>query len=141
MDSRRATTVAIFSFILLALVWGLLSIMPNVVSKESAADPAVASEGNKRAVIVYHKREGSTHTYTGAIDLPTTCHLLESIVSASYSEPTEVKVALTVQSPLTPCAETVTQQKFSTTVTSKGTPTLTVSINGVEARAVILEVK
>lgn len=141
MDSKRAGTIAIFSFVLLSLIWGLLSIMPDVVSKEGTSDSASASESNRPSVIVNHKSADSMHTYTGVIDVPTPCHMLESATTVDYSEPAHVSVSLTVQQPLSACAEVVTQQKFSTTVSSDVTPILAISINGVEAQPIILEEK
>lgn len=140
MDSRRAGTIAILSFIVLALIWGLLSIMPNVVSKESS-ESASASEGNKRAVIVYHSSDGVMHTFTGSIDLPTPCHQLESATSVDFGDPAQVSVKLAIQQPPSVCAEVITEQQFSTTVSSKSIPIFAVWIDGTEARPVILEAK
>lgn len=141
MDSKRAGTIAIASFILLCLIWGLLSIMPDVISKENSSNAISTSEANVPAVIVYHKSKDSMHTYTGSIDLPTPCHLLESTTTVDYSEPAHISVALSIQQPTGACAQVVTQQKFSTTITSDAIPSITVSIDGTEARPVVLEEK
>lgn len=141
MDSKRAGTIALFGVILLAVLWGLLSFMPEVVPNENTSDSASALENSMREVDVQYSAKNSMHTFSGVIDLPTPCHVLNSTTSVIYSEPAVVSVALTIVPPTETeiCAQVVTPQEFSTTISSEVKPEFAISVDGAEAKAVIRE--
>ena len=144
MDSRRAGGIVLFGIAVLVIIWVLLSLMPKVASAPQTAGSTTGTTAALPAqkpveLLVHHSAKGSMHTYEGSIDLPTPCTEISASTSVSYAATSTVTLALVTSAPQGACAEVVTPQKFTTSVTSKVTPIFLMTVNGVPANVQVLE--
>lgn len=148
MDSKRAGGVAIFGIITLAVIWCLLSFMPQVatspqktLSDQSSSPAAAGDAAHRERIFVAHGLSKGVHTYSGTIDAPDACYTLNTATSVTYTAKPEVTLALILKppSPNTVCAQVITPQEFSTSISSMQLPKLIVTINGTPADVVLTE--
>lgn len=145
MDSKRAGGIAIFGVIVLMLIWAMLNLLPNTasapISNGDGSNTASPTEAGGPEVVVTRTVEGDVYTYSGAIPVPTPCHMLTSSASVAYTATTEVLVALTIKKPGAGeiCAQVITPQEFTAAVTSKSNPEFKLTLDGKPARVTIKE--
>ena len=142
MDSRRATLAIIVFMALLVLAWFFLA--KGLLSLEAfRVAPPLPPQETERALVLTltHRFAGDMHTYVGAVSLSTSCQVLSSSITASGGAARTALIVLRVEAVVagTPCVRVNESQQFSVSLSSRETPTVTVTLDGSPVAVVVKE--
>lgn len=133
MDPKRSARAVVLFLIGVLLLWGALAWgLPYLDALDDANEPVLQAGDQAVVVRLHHSADAGMHTYRGTIDLPTPCHTLETkLTVAGGASAAIAEIALRVMTdPLAICAQVMTSNEFEVSLSSTGTPSVSVTLDG-----------
>lgn len=143
MDTKRTGTALIALLAVLSLGWGGMyyyAKRAEVTARPSQQPAAVAQQ--MESISLKHERDGEMHTYTGTVETPTPCHSVAAALAVEYTEPPQGTINIsTEESSEGVCAQVMTSQEFSVSLSSDAVPEMKVVVDGKERQVAVVEAR
>lgn len=140
MDTKRTGTALIALIAVLSLGWGGMYYYAKRAEVAALPSQQPAAVAQRESITLTHATDGDMHTYTGTIETPTPCHRVAASLAVKYTEPPQGTINISIEeSAEGVCAQVMTHQEFSVSLSSEAAPEIQVLVDGKERQVAVVE--